>query len=279
MSKGKHSSQYKQEKSKKRSVENDETVQNINNLGENIKELFNKAVEDWKAKYDSEILALKMELEEVKKSQDFISTSYEKLKNRCEQLVETNQNQEEQIRKLKAQANELESCNEKEKVDFLDQYGRRLNLEIIGVPFKKGENTNQIVMEVAKLLDITITDDQISTSHRLQPRIKRDNTMPTVSPPIIVRFVSRDVGNNVYFNRKLIRTADLKNFSVAGTSSIFIKKNLTQSRKKLFWRAKQIAKCNVFKYYWTTNGNVFVRKSSETTPLLIKSEDDLASIK
>ena len=85
-----------------------------------------------------------MELEEVKKSQDFISTSYEKLKNRCEQLAETNQNQEEQIRKLKAQANELESCNEKEKekVDFLDQSGKRLNLEIVGVPFKKGENTN-----------------------------------------------------------------------------------------------------------------------------------------
>ena len=234
MSEGKHSSQYKQEKSKKRSVENDKNIQNINNLGENIQELFNKAVEDWKAKYNSEILALKMELEEVKKSQDFISTSYEKLKNRCEQLVETNQNQEEQIRKLKAQANELESCNEKEKekVDFLDQYGRRLNLEIIGVPFKKRKNTNQIVMEVAKLLDITITDDQISTSHRLQPRIKRDNTMPTVSLSIIVRFVSCDVRNNVYFNRKLIRTAELKNFPIAGTSSIFINENLTQSRKK-----------------------------------------------
>ena len=76
-----------------------------------------------------------MELEEAKKSYDFISTSYKKLKNRCEQLAETNQNQEEQMRKLKAQANELESCNEKEKVDFLDQYGRRLNLEIVGVPF------------------------------------------------------------------------------------------------------------------------------------------------
>ena len=92
-------------------------------------------------------------------------------------------------------------------------------------------------MEVAKLLDITITADQISTSHRLQPRIKRDNTMPTVSPPIIVRFVSREIRNNVYFNRKLIRTADLKNFPVAGTSSIFINENLTQSRKKLFWKA------------------------------------------
>ena len=69
---------------------------------------------------------------------------------------------------LKARANELQSCNEKEKVDFLDQYGRRLNLEIVGVLFKRGKNTNQIVVEVAKLLDITITADQISTSHRLQ---------------------------------------------------------------------------------------------------------------
>ena len=92
MSKGKHSSQYKPEKSKKRSDENDENVQNINDSGENIKGLFNKAVEDWKEKYDSEIVALKMELEEVKKSKDFISTSSEKLNNRCEQLVETNQN-------------------------------------------------------------------------------------------------------------------------------------------------------------------------------------------
>ena len=137
MSKGKHSSQYKREKSKKRSVENDENVQNINNLGENIKELFNKAVEDWKAKYDSEILALKMELEKVKK--DFISLSYEKLKNRCQQLVETNQNQEEQIRKLKAQTNELESCNEKEKekVDFLINMRDDSILKLLRSPLKK----------------------------------------------------------------------------------------------------------------------------------------------
>ena len=80
-------------------------------------------------------------------------------------------------------------------------------------------------MEVAKLLDITKTADQISTSHLLQSRNKRDDTMPTVSP-IIVLFVSRDVGNNVYFNRKLIRTAVLENFPVEGTSSIFINENL-----------------------------------------------------
>ena len=65
--------------------------------------------------------------------------SYEKLKNRCEQLVETNQNQEEQIRKLKAPANKLESCNEKEKekVDFLDNMGDDSILKLLGSPLKQ----------------------------------------------------------------------------------------------------------------------------------------------
>ena len=41
------------------SVNNVESSNNGSNPSENIKDLFNKAVEEWKAKYDSEILALK----------------------------------------------------------------------------------------------------------------------------------------------------------------------------------------------------------------------------
>ena len=93
-------------------------------------------------------------------------------------------------------------------------------------------------MEVVKPLDIAITVDQISTSHRLQSRIERYNTMLTVSPPIIIRFVSRDMRNNVYFNRKLIRTAELKKFPVENTSSIFINENLAQFRTKTFLKSK-----------------------------------------
>ena len=69
------------------SVNNVESSNNGCNPSKNINDLFNKAVEEWKALYDSETLALKMELEEVKKSQDLINSQYESLKEKCDKLI------------------------------------------------------------------------------------------------------------------------------------------------------------------------------------------------
>ena len=156
---------------------------------------------------------------------------------------------------------------EQDKVDSLEQYGRRNNLKIVGVPYKEEENTNKIAMEVCKLIDVDITQDQISTSYRLQTK-KRANENIT-SPPIIVRFISRDVRNKVFSNRKLIRSADMKKFFINGTENLYVNENLTKFRKKLFWSAKQKAKSNRFRLYWTANGNVFARRSEKSTPILI----------
>ena len=245
----KRAKQLKEDRVRNRSFNEESSVNNLEptntgyNPSENIKDLFNKAVEEWKAQYDSEILALKMELEEVKKSQDLINSQYESLKEKCDTLIVTNQKQESVIKELKAQSTTLKSNNEKEKekVDALEQYGRRQNLEIVVVPLKEGENTNEIVIKVARMLNVSLSSDQISTSRRLQTRLKPKNSEPAASPPIIVRFLSRDVRNQLYANRKLASTANLQEFSLQGAENIYINENLTQSRKKLFWLAKQKA--------------------------------------
>ena len=100
------------------------------------------------------------------------------------------------------------------------------------MPLKEGENTNEIAIEVAKMHNVFLTPDQISTSHRLQTRPKPTNSEPATSPPIIVRFLSRDVRNQLYANRKLARTANLQEFSLQGAMNVYINENLTQSRKK-----------------------------------------------
>ena len=69
-----------------------------------------------------------------------------------------------------------------EKLNRLEQYGRRQNLEIVGNPVQDGENTN-------------LTPEQISTSHRL-PAKNPEN----LSPIIIARFTNRDVRNKIYAN-------------------------------------------------------------------------------
>ena len=76
---------------------------------------------------------LKTELLEVKRSQDFISTKYNKLKDEYSKLIETNKKQDAEIKKLKAESNEMNAQGAKEasKLHALEQYGRRQNLDIL----------------------------------------------------------------------------------------------------------------------------------------------------
>ena len=94
-------------------------------------------------------------------------------------LLATSEKQEE-IQRLKTQSASLEvhGTNNSKKVDALEQYGRKLNLEIAGVPVEDGENTNDIVAEVAKLANVEITKDQVSTSQCLA-KPKRNAISPS----------------------------------------------------------------------------------------------------
>ena len=173
----------------------------------------------------------------VNNSQQFLSCQYEDLKAECKVFKNVNQQLEEEIRKLQFQSLDLEnrSVKEEEKVDAIEQYGRRQNLEIAGIPIKPGENTNKIVIEVAKLVNVEITPDQIFTLHRLSAK-RTHNTIgnkPASPPSIIVRFVNRDVRNKIYESRQLLRKADFTKFSIDGTKNIYLNENLTRFRKQL----------------------------------------------
>ena len=91
----------------------------------------------------------------------------------------------------------------------------------------------------------------------------------------VVRFTSRDIRNQIYANRKKIRFADLRNFLVSDTKNIFVNENLTSTRKQLFWKTQQQVKNNSWKYIWTHNGNVFVKKDNKAIITAIKNELDL----
>ena len=49
-------------------------------------------------------------------------------------------------------------------LDKLEQYGRRENLKIHGVPTVRNESTNQIVKTMAKALNVQLDERHISTS-------------------------------------------------------------------------------------------------------------------
>ena len=250
------------------------------NLNDNVNHLVAQAIAVWKKEYQLQIETLRAEVIEIKESQAFIGNQYDSLKAEYDKLIEVNTLQKEEISNLKSQAAALKTQEIKDsiKVDELEQYGKRQNLEIVGVPEKEDENTNAIVLEVAKMLDVDIMSSHISTSHRL-PKKKASSRNNYGSSPIIVRFTSRDIRNQIYANRKKARFEDLKNFSVTDTKNIFVNENLTPTRKQLFWKTKQEVKNNSWKYIWTHNGNVFVKKDDNASITAIKNELDLNLIK
>ena len=116
---------------------------------------------------------------------------------------------------------ELEAC--KQKNDALEQYARRNTLELHGVPLTKGENTNDIAIDICASLGFNISFRDIDRSHRNGKGNRRRN----IPPIILVKFVSHDLKEAVYESRNLLRR-------MPQFRGIFINENLTAVRRELF---------------------------------------------
>ena len=119
-------------------------------------------------------------------------------------------------------------------LDKLEQYGRRENFEIHGVPTMRNENTNQIVKTVAKALNVQLDERHISTSHRLSKPQNQKETRQY--PPIIVRFSNRDKRNEIFRKRQSILKINANQYikSTFGNANLKITENLTWYKKTLF---------------------------------------------
>ena len=59
---------------------------------------------------------------------------------------------------------------------------------------------------------------------------------------------------------------------------LFVNENLTQPRKQLFWKTKQKAKELGFKFFWTNNGQIYVRENEDSEKIQVKTENDLNNL-
>ena len=60
-----------------------------------------------------------------------------------------------------------QSCEDEIKIDELEQYDRRQNLELQGVPEMPNEDVTQITMKLASLIGVDSDKEEISIAHRL----------------------------------------------------------------------------------------------------------------
>ena len=102
------------------------------------------------------------------------------------------------------------------------------------MPVIEKEDTAEILMEVAKALDMPISRSDMSIAHRLPTKPGRNKNQLSQPLAIIARFVNRTIRNNLHSRRKETDKIDFSKFSVTETRRLLINENLTQSRKSYF---------------------------------------------
>lgn len=136
-------------------------------------------------------------------------------------------------------------------------------IEITGIPVLPLDNPKQLVLELGSLIGVSISEDQISTAHRLPDTKKVQNR-------IIVKFVQRDKREEFYKKKKNLigkKSSLLPSVqaemgkSVFSDNKIHINESLTTYRKRLFGRINSFKQQHNHKFLWTANGKILLRET------------------
>ena len=199
---------------------------------------------------------------------------FEKVESLTQHVVWLKQNIEERegrIKQLEEKVRVLESDG-----DGVEQYTRRANTQVRGIPEHpaEGENTDALVLDLLNVklnMQPPIELHHIARSHRLGRKVDgqgRQNTRP-----IIVRFSGERVRDEVYRARTRLKQHNTHHKD----AMIFINDDLTARRAKLAFDTRMLKREKKISDCWTSYGNVMLKT---TTGLVkeVKSQTDLQNI-
>ena len=165
---------------------------------------------------------------------------------------------------------ELRRTNE--QLNELEQYSRRLCINITGIPETAGESTDQIATDLAKMAGVTVTPADIDRTHR----IGKPGTGKTRA--IIVRFTNFTKRQEVYNARRELRKprpfrGSVVSAEVAGKA--FVSDNLTRQNQHTMFVARNLKKEGKIHSAWTDVGKMKIRLREGDQTKVIRSLDDL----
>lgn len=218
------------------------------------------------AKVDS-LLKMKEQLSSIETSMTFLASKYDALLTEVTGLREENKELKNQVEALKNKGYATRKLADdlSFEVAELNQYGRRLNLEIHGVKVESGqrEDINVVLEKVAKEIKVEFDAKEVHQAHRLRPR--RDGKPAT----ILVQFYS-----------KTTRDIWLTKGRKARVPNVFFGENLCPQYRRLLLETKDRCKTHNYKFVWVKGGRILVKRSeSDTNVIYVSSLDDLQKIK
>lgn len=238
------------------------------------KEFLVKVLEDFKKEV---FRTFRKELEEVTTSIQFLSNAVDtsnelmaNMKKDYDGLKKENQELRETTEQLTSSVSSLQ-----EKVRTLEQYTRKSNIEICGLPSTPGESIHSIVKDVGKALGLEVTEQQVNAAHRV-PSFRKDR-----APSIVVQFharSTRDAWIETMKKKKSLFAHEV-NPAYPKNTKLYVSEHLSPDNKQFLGKLKQKCRAVGIKFAWCRDGKFYARKAEGDKFLKIVTEDDINSLK
>lgn len=222
-----------------------------------------------KKMFDDLKQSLWQEVSELKKSVEFISSKFDTFR---EELSETKA-------ELKSTQSELRSLlheNEllKLEINEMQQYSRRDNVMVFGIPETNDESVYQIIDKISEVTGGAEYTADISIAHRLPAR-------PGKPKPIVIKFMkrrSRD-GWLQCFKNEAKKDADWPglplhriNPQLGPSAARFTAgDHLTATTRNILNTTRDAARNKGYRFVWTRDGKIFARRDESSPVIKINS--------
>uniref|UniRef100_A0A1E1W9G6 FP protein C-terminal domain-containing protein n=1 Tax=Pectinophora gossypiella TaxID=13191 RepID=A0A1E1W9G6_PECGO len=216
------------------------------NMMSQIKDMFCRFSQEQEKRFESlhtSVNTIKEQNDELTKSVDFMSKTYDEFVSRIQQLESERKDDKKYIQLLE------------DRVESLERRNRASGIEIRNVPKTTPERVPESKEEFCKLvksmgttLKIKIEDSDIKDVYRLSGK---DFTKP----------------------QNKINTTHLGLLNPS--RPVYVSEALTSKSQKLYYLARNFQKVNEYSFCWTSRGIVYLRKEVQSPLIKIESEADL----
>ena len=236
---------------------NEMVNERFNKIEVSLNELSNnfKRIDDGFSKADTTVNNINNDLSEMRKS--IIDT-----------LVMENRKLQDKIKKLEKRLNDVEwdvdeNFNKieeiEEKVESTNQYGRRNNIEISGIPnVIDDDNLEGKIIEVFDKININISKTDIEACHRLPPPKNNSNG----NKKVIIRFANRKICKKAFNNKKELKNIEMSSLNFADGSKLFINENLNPYFSRVGWQCRKLKNGKRINSYFFKNESFVINFGS-----------------
>ncbi|XP_022192421.2 uncharacterized protein LOC111050412 [Nilaparvata lugens] len=228
-----------------------------------------------KTMIQTELAPFTQEFSAIRESIDFISTEFDNFKKELSAFKSNVKTLTEENAILKSANSQLKS-----ELYSLQEYTRRDNLIITGIPETGSESVYDIFNKVSSTINSQLTSEDISTAHRLPTKNKAK------IKPFVVKFLRRQDKESWLTNFKNVSSKDRANHGISTKSidnmypdgKVFAHQHLPAHILDRLKVVRAVAFQKGYKYVWARQEKIYVRKDATQQAILIRSKEDLNTL-